>query len=192
MQYCFVQDFQDVSEKNKLTHILNGKMLYKYTLDMVLSCGIFEKIIIVSQYEEILNNSKGALPIKNNESLMGISSSVKLGCNESNADFYMFFTCDQPFIKRETILDFYKEFTLSQKGIGFIKRGNSFGIPAIFSKKFRKEILNLSGDTGAKSIWKNHSEDTFFYNAENFSEFIDCDTKEDFIYIEKLFSEKNF
>ena len=102
----------------------------------------------------------------------------------------MFFVCDTPLIKKETILDFYCKFLESEKGRGFIKVNDTFGVPAIFSEKYKTELLSLSGDSGAKSISKTYPEDVFLYEAKDPLEFFDCDIKEDFTYVEENYFKK--
>lgn len=177
--------------ENKLLLDLGGKPLFRHTADTVKACGIFENVLIVSQYDEILENAPGCIPLKNAHSNEGISASVKLGVKNSDADHIMFFVCDQPFLGRETILDFYKKFIESGKGMGFMKYGESYGIPAIFSTRYKCKILQLSGDTGAKSLSTKYPEDVFLYETENPSELKDCDTKGDFALIERIFESKN-
>ena len=173
--------------ENKLLLNLGGKPLFSHILETVENCGIFENVFVVSQYDEILRNTCGCVPMKNTKSHEGISASVKLGAENSNADHIMFFVCDQPLLRKETILDFYGRFIESKKGMGFFKYVETFGIPAVFSKKYKDEILKLTGDKGAKSISKDHPEDVFLYEAENPAELKDCDTKEGFIVIEKIY-----
>ena len=96
--------------ENKLLLNLGGKPLFSHILETVENCGIFENVFVVSQYDEILENACGCVPLKNSHSHEGISASVKLGAENSNADHIMFFACDQPLLKKETILDFYERF----------------------------------------------------------------------------------
>ena len=173
--------------ENKLLLNLGGKPLFRHIIDTVKDCGIFENVFVVSQYDEILENASGCVPLKNTKANEGISASVKLGAENSNADHIMFFVCDQPLLSKETIADFRKRFIESQKGMGFIKYDETYGIPAIFSAEYKSEILKLSGDTGAKSLSKKYPEDVFLYEAENPAELKDCDTKEDFAEIEKIY-----
>ena len=177
--------------ENKLLLDLGGKPLFRHTADTVKACGIFENVLIVSQYDEILENAPGCIPLKNAHSNEGISASVKLGVKNSYAEHIMFFVCDQPFLSRKTILDFYGSFIESKKGMGFLKYDKTYGIPAVFSAKYKDGILELSGDSGAKSLSTKYPEDVFLYETENPFELKDCDTKGDFELIKKIFESKN-
>ena len=55
---------------------------------------------------------------------------------------------------------------------------NSPSNPAIFSMKYKDDILNLNGDNGALSIIKNNMKDAFFYTI-NENKLKDIDTNED-------------
>ena len=62
---------------------------------------------------------------------------------------------------------------------------NSLGVPAIFPKKYFKELQLLKGDFGAKMFLKEHCLEVITIQREN--SFIDIDTKEDYLnYINKL------
>ena len=113
---------------NKLLTELNDKPLYMYIVDTVreiishkhLSSTYINKIICVTQYEEIEENLKDTNinVLINNNSDLGVSNSIKLGISyDMNADGYMFIVCDQPFIKKETLEKILETFEETNKGI---------------------------------------------------------------------------
>ena len=79
----------------------------------------------------------------NDNSDLGISSSIKLGINfDKNADGYMFMVCDQPFISIQTLNSVIDNFIKGDKGIVCVGCGNNKGNPVIFSKKYINELLS--------------------------------------------------
>lgn len=69
---------------NKLLYLLNGKELYLYLterLEILLKNGVLDSLVLVTQYDEILQEMKKRRieAIKNENSRQGISSSLKLG-----------------------------------------------------------------------------------------------------------------
>ncbi|MBP3915657.1 NTP transferase domain-containing protein, partial [Clostridium sp.] len=81
---------------NKLLAIYKDKPIYMHIVEKVLDLKV-NKIICVTQYEEIkealLNTNINV--VMNNNSNLGISSSIKIGINfDKNADGYMFMVCD--------------------------------------------------------------------------------------------------
>lgn len=165
---------------NKLTTELKGKPMYMHIVNKVISMN-FNKIICVTKYNEIENallNSNIHLVINNNSEI-GISSSIKLGINEDkSADAYMFMVCDQPFIRKETLEELINLFKRTNKGIACIGNKERTGNPVIFSKKYIDELLCLEGDTGGKKVVNKHLNDLEILQVNNEIELVDIDTKE--------------
>ncbi|WP_370831735.1 NTP transferase domain-containing protein [Clostridium sp.] len=168
---------------NKLLAIYKDKPIYMYIVEKVLDLEV-NKIICVTQYEEIkvgLLNTDINVVINDNSSL-GISSSIKLGINfDKNADGYMFMVCDQPFISIKTLNSLIDNFINGNKGIVCVGYGDNKGNPVIFSKRYINELLSLEGDNGGKRILKGHLNDLNIVNVDNEIELADIDTQEEFI-----------
>ena len=167
---------------NKLLAIYKGKPIYMHIVEKVLDLKV-NKIICVTQYEEIkealLNTNINV--VMNDNSSLGISSSIKLGINfDKNADGYMFMVCDQPFISVQTLKSVIDNFINGDKGIVCVGCGDNKGNPVIFSKRYINELLSLEGDSGGKRILKGHLNDLNIVNVDNEIELIDIDTQEVF------------
>lgn len=171
---------------NKLLHEFKGKPMYMHILDKIKDIN-FNKIIVVTQYKEIeqyLYKSNIDVII-NNESYRGISSSIHLGIeSDKKADGYMFMVCDQPFIKKQTILNLITYFNNSNKGIVAASYNKKPRNPVIFSRKYLNDLLNLNGDIGGSCIIKNNLEDLSLVEVSDKLEVYDIDTKND-LYIEE-------
>lgn len=174
---------------------LNGKTLFENTIERIYEVkkminkdkkikSIDIQILVISIYDKILNKefeNKDYEAIYNENHNEGISGSIILGTKEAlkmNADSFAFFVCDNPFLKSEDIFMMLKYFYYSQKNIGSMYANNSPSNPAIFSMKYKDDILNLKGDNGALSIIKNNMKDAFFYTI-NENKLKDIDTNED-------------
>lgn len=167
---------------NKLLTKFNNKKLYMHTLEKLKDIKGLTKIIIVTQYDEIMSKSieLGFDVILNQESNLGISNSIILGINmDKTADGYMFMVCDQPFIKVENINKLIYEFKNSNKGICSIGYKDILGNPNIFSSKYLDELLTLKGDVGGKHILKKHIDDLKIVQIEDEEELKDIDTRTD-------------
>ena len=167
---------------NKLLAIYKGKPIYMHIVEKVIDLKV-NKIICVTQYEEIkealLNTNINV--VMNDNSSLGISSSIKLGINfDKNADGYMFMVCDQPFISVQTLKSVIDNFINGDKGIVCVGCGDDKGNPVIFSKRYINELLSLEGDSGGKRILKGHLNDLNIVNVDNGIELIDIDTQEVF------------
>ena len=168
---------------NKLLAIYKDKPIYMYIVEKVLDLKL-NKIICVTQYKEIkealLNTDINV--VMNENSSLGISSSIKLGINfDKNADGYMFMVCDQPFISIKTLNSLIDNFINGNKGIVCVGYGDNKGNPVIFSKRYINELLSLEGDNGGKRILKGHLNDLNIVNVDNEIELADIDTQEEFI-----------
>ena len=167
---------------NKLLAIYKEKPIYMYIVEKVLDLKV-DKIICVTQYEEIkegLLNTDINVVINDNSSL-GISSSIKLGINfDKSSDGYMFMVCDQPFISIETLNSVIDNFINGDKGIVCVGYGDNKGNPVIFSKRYIDELLLLEGDSGGKKILKGYLNDLKVVNVDNEIELVDIDTQEEF------------
>lgn len=174
---------------------LNGKTLFENTIERISEVKNMIKkdkklnridisIFVISIYDEILNKkfeNKDYTAVYNEEHKKGISGSIILGTKEAlkiNVDSFAFFVCDNPFLKSEDIFGFLKYFYYSKKNIGSMYANNRPSNPAIFSIKYKEDILNLKGDSGALSIIKNNMRDAFFYTIDE-NKLKDIDTRED-------------
>ena len=174
---------------------LNGKTLFENTIERIYEVkkminkdkkfkSIDIQILVISIYDEILNKefeNKDYEAIYNENHNEGISGSIILGTKEAlkmNADSFAFFVCDNPFLKSDDIFMMLKYFYYSQKNIGSMYANNSPSNPAIFSMKYKDDILNLKGDNGALSIIKNNMKEAFFYTI-NENKLKDIDMRED-------------
>ena len=115
---------------NKLLYPLKGKALYLHLterLEKLLKKGTLDSLVMVTQYDEILQEMKKRKieAIKNENSRQGISSSLKLGLckaqefeEKEDENYYIFFVADQPYLQEKTIEDFLRAFVQTGKTIG--------------------------------------------------------------------------
>lgn len=166
---------------NKLLTKINDKPMYMYSIETILNIN-FNKIIFVTQYEEIKNqlSNYSIKVIMNQNSKLGISNSIKLGILAGNdCDAYMFLVCDQPFVKSESLEKLIHGFIKSKKGMACLEYNGELGNPTIFAKKYEEELLSLKGDIGGKSIMKKYLDDVKKIKIDDLLELVDVDTQED-------------
>ena len=155
-------------EGNKLLDVIDGKPMYRYICDEV--CELSMQKIIVTQYEQIAEYGRnhGFKVIYNPNPERGISGSIRLGVESANkAEGYLFAVCDQPNIKKESIINIVRLAEKTSKGIVAsvvsCKGREHYANPNFFSAKYRQELLELTGDRGGKQIIKKHSNDVAKY-----------------------------
>lgn len=180
--------------ENKLFLKYKNKTLLLDTLERLENIGFFNNYLIISKenYEKleeknILNKYSKIQVHINNFANKGQSESVKIGVSVSQKEEtdYMFFTIDQPFLRKETILKIIKEHlmkfndTKSERIITVPHIDDSRYSPVIFSNFFTNELLKISGDTGGKEIIKKYP--NFLCKVEFLenTEFKDIDEEED-------------
>ena len=166
--------------KNKLLMKYNNKFLIEYTLDVISKCN-FKYKVIVTQYKKIkeIGEKLNFKVVINQHPNKGQSESIKLGiknCNESKG--YMFFVADQPLLERKDIEKLIDVFNEDTSYIVIPKFKEHCGNPVIYPKKYKKDILNLEGDKGGKSIIKSSDKIKYVNVCEN--TLFDIDDIDDF------------
>lgn len=139
-------------------------------------------ISVVTQYEEIASAARdyGMKVLYNPHPEQGISSSLKIGLAASvDADACLFTVSDQPWLSEETIEKLIFTFVSSGKGIACVCRDGHLGNPCIFSKKYYRELLALTGDKGGKRVVSAHPDDTALLEVFDGKELKDMDRREE-------------
>ena len=163
--------------KDKLSMELNGKPLIENVLNKFPDSHT--KILVSKDNRlEKLGEKYGFKTIINENHISGQSESIKCAVRSFEASNYMFVLGDQPFIEEKTIAKLLSLIDEKEKSIIACKKGDIISAPAIINRKYKGELLSLSGDQGAKKVIKNHLDDTFLYELEE-KEFVDIDTAED-------------
>ena len=158
--------------QNKLLMLINNKMIFEYILDTIKNID-FDEIIVVTRFKEIINYSKKLeyKVIINNNYTEGQASSIRLGIKEANEkNDYIFFVADQPKISKETILKIMEEYSGNKDEFIIPYFFNKKGNPVIFGNDYRKELLELEGDSGGSKIINKYREKikrVDIYNYEN-------------------------
>jgi molybdenum cofactor cytidylyltransferase len=170
---------------NKLTMKIKEKCIYEFIFETINKCkDCFEDVIVVANEEIILTKAMeiGFIAVKNENSHLGQSESIKLGIkNSSNACGFMFFTADQPFISEVTIKKLTSAFEKNPKNIVVPCYNGMNGSPVIFPENFKNQLLELQGDTGGRIIIRENWNKTIIVNIYSSDEDIDIDTIEDYI-----------
>ncbi|AWR93369.1 nucleotidyltransferase family protein [Acidianus brierleyi] len=138
--------------KNKLIEKINGKEIILRVLDAV---PTEERAIIVGKYwEDILKLIQNEIIIYNPFWKSGLSSSLKLGIKFFyNYEAVMVFLGDMPLITKDISNRIIKSFKDMCVAIVPTYSG-IWGNPVILRKNLFDDIMQLTGDKGAKDILK--------------------------------------
>lgn len=175
--------------QNKLLVPVGGKPLYQHLPGLIdqLPGGLIGLRCIVSRFPEILEPMKerNYLCVTNEMPEYGISHSIFLGIQKlmeqdavKEEDALLFAVCDQPYLKGETLLRLAEGYWKSGKGIACVCDADRSGNPVIFSLRYAKELMELTGDRGGKQVLLRHPGDVYFCPAEDDKELMDIDTRE--------------
>ena len=146
-------------ELNKLLVPFRGKALARHTLELAASMEFSGGIFFITASDDVANLASDLSKIKvirNTSPEKGRRESVRLGLETAdlNTTYYLFFTCDQPFLDTATI-----QSILDARQHGHIvepryqgRKGN----PCLFSSSFRDELLSLKEGETPRLIKKRH------------------------------------
>ena len=168
---------------NKLIYEVDGMPMYLRTLRQLQKAAekiSDSRIILVTQMQqsEIIEAAKeiGAEALINPQPERGISSSMQIGLESAkDADACLFTVSDQPWLTAETIIALYDAFQSENKGMACTVRGEKTGNPCIFSKKYYRELMEITGDKGGKQIIKRYPEDVTYLKISDERELQDVD-----------------
>jgi len=167
---------------------LNGKPLIEWVVDACLSSRL-DKIVVVLGHDapQIASNlslkykDRRITTIINPQYKNGMSQSLRTGLANVMKDFpsVMFLLGDQPLVSSTLIDRLLESFWESEKDLCVPVHKDTRGNPTLFSSKFYKHLLNVSGDIGAREIIQAHPEAVLLVEAKDPLPFFDIDTEKD-------------
>ncbi|MDB9823363.1 nucleotidyltransferase family protein, partial [Deltaproteobacteria bacterium] len=111
----------------------------------------------------------------------GMSGSLQCGLKEIKDEFpsIMIILGDQPFLDTGTINLLLHRFRSSERDICVPVYKESKGLPVCFSNKFYVDIMEITGDIGARHIIQKNPDHVFTAEIDNSDCFLDVDNKND-------------
>jgi len=167
--------------------LYQGKTLLERIVDTSLQVFDNNKIILVlgANHSEIAFQIKDKITLisVNEEWESGMASSIKSGLQillnhfpEMERCFIS--VCDQPYLSSEVFIEMLKLADYSSKEIIAAEYAGTIGVPVLFSKKYFKKLLHLSGEQGAKKIIQQNMDDVNIFTFDEGA--IDIDTPSDY------------
>ena len=118
-------------------------------------------IIVVSQYEEILNDKNyndKVIMLNNTKAVLGMSESIKLAINyyrdsinNDELDAMVFVNADMPYLPASELASFVYNSILNKNSISAMC-SDEVKNPAYFEKEYFDEILKINGDKGPREL----------------------------------------
>lgn len=155
---------------NKLMHLLDGKPIVGYCLDLcagMLCNKLVNSVTVVASNETVIAYTTANYPdfriVANSNPAEGISSSLKMGIRAAKAtnpasDGFLILLGDMPYLNENHIGNLLNKIKESETEIAVSHEIGSadddFRNPVVISSKFYEDLLLLQGDCGAKSLVK--------------------------------------
>jgi molybdenum cofactor cytidylyltransferase len=174
-------------KQNKLLLDFNGRPIIEYTMEAIHASPFAHKLLVAKDPAVItLGEKYGFQIIKNSNSSLGQSESIRLGVHASKKDSsFMFFVGDQPFLTTELITDLTRFHLAHPDKIILPTHNGKKGNPTIFPASLRHSLLKISGDTGGKTVIKNNPDKVLTFEISDPLSLFDVDTISDFEQIKK-------
>ncbi|MBC7088582.1 MAG: molybdenum cofactor cytidylyltransferase [Tissierellales bacterium] len=168
--------------KEKLTMELNGMTVIEMVLNNAISSNLDEIILVYKDPNiGLLANKKKIKAIYNKNASNGQSESIKIGvANAKEESNYLFLLGDQPFIFSEIINRIINNFNKDKDKIIIPYYAGVRGNPVLLPNKFKKELLSLSGDEGARNIFRKYNSEIRIEAFENHMYNLDIDNIKDY------------
>jgi molybdenum cofactor cytidylyltransferase len=117
---------------------------------------------------------------------IGMGSSVRAGIErlvsiEAEVAAAVLLLCDQPHVTSNVVSSLLAAHHTNGKPVVASVYGESFGVPALFSRKLFTELTQLAGSSGAKEIIKRHAFEAHFIPFPDGE--VDVDTPDDFSWL---------
>jgi molybdenum cofactor cytidylyltransferase len=150
--------------KPKQLLLYKGQTLLQNTLSVALTSNAQSVMVVLGANADILQTeiTNGKIHVVVNDDWQeGMGSSIRTGVKaiteiNPSTEGVILLVCDQPFINSALLNNLITAHQKTGKEIVACTYGNTFGPPVFFHQSLFSELLQLKGDTGARSIVQKH------------------------------------
>lgn len=168
-----------------------GKTLLNHAVNEAINAKADAVVVILGKnadlFEGEIDNQEVSVVINKNWK-EGMASSVRLGLDtllksKPYIDAVILMVCDQPHISSSVLNELITKQQKTTKQIVTCNYGESIGPPALFHKKYFRDLAKLNGDVGARNIIEQNMHDVamILFPEGN----IDIDTEDDYEALKK-------
>lgn len=164
----------------------DGKSLLQIAIDTADQSEAEAKMLVLGANAEDIQRDielKSVSLTINQDWELGMSKSLEVALRQlltkyTAIDQILVLLSDQPYISSSLLEEMVDTQASSGKGIVACKYEDTLGVPVLFDKQYFDELLDLTGQKGAKKLIYEHNEDmaTVLFPKGK----IDIDTKEDY------------
>ena len=165
--------------------------LLQHAIDATTKSNADHVVVVLGANADLISceiDRSGIHILINTEWEEGMASSVRNGLNEllfisPSTDAVLIMVCDQPYVTPDLVNELINTQRQTGKPIVTCNYGEAIGPPALFYKTIFPELIRLKGDTGARKIIQQHTDEaaTVLFTKGK----IDIDTKEDYDLLNK-------
>ncbi|MHC5229243.1 NTP transferase domain-containing protein [Enterococcus sp. LJL99] len=161
---------------NKLLLDYQGKNFLDHILDLTKELAFFERILVISpENVETVSLPKGVKLVLNHEAHLGQSASVRLGTQVASGDGYLYLTVDQPRLNAPLFSPLVTTYT-SDNIVFPVTSDGKPSSPIYFGKRFRNELLQVTGAAGGREVRNRHPETWRQIKIKEPERLVDIDT----------------
>ena len=163
-----------------------GEPLVRRAASAAIEAGCWPVVVVTGAHAMATREALRGLHVQqaeNKEWVSGMSSSLRVGIEAAvttgpHISAIILMLCDQPFVTREIIAGLVGAHRETDRAIVASAYGGSFGVPALFSRKYFAELTALKGALGAKELIQKYIAEVQLLNFPQGE--IDIDTPDDF------------
>jgi molybdenum cofactor cytidylyltransferase len=157
-----------MGQPKQLLHF-QGRSLLHHTVEVVVASVCKPIIVVLGAYAEKMRQEVNQLPVmvvENPQWYEGMGASIQVGMTALNAtseeiEGVVLTLCDQPFVSSDVINQLVAAYHSTGQGIIASEYAGTLGVPALFSRKFFLDLMNLQPTSGAKQVIKKYSHEVF-------------------------------
>jgi molybdenum cofactor cytidylyltransferase len=170
---------------DKLSLPWGKKTVLERCLETLLRSQVQEVVIVRGLRSRGVRNrfhGKNIKIVTNPHPAAGMSASIRKGLRAvcPGSDGILIALGDQPFLKTGTINALIRVFDQEKERIVIPAFRGKPGHPVIFHKAYKKELMDLRGDVGGRSIIERHREDVRVVRVKSIGVVKDVDTWQDY------------
>ncbi|MBW4504398.1 MAG: nucleotidyltransferase family protein [Scytonema hyalinum WJT4-NPBG1] len=174
-----------MGQPKQLLHF-QGRSLLHHTVEVVVASVCKPIIVVLGAYAEKMHQEVNQLPVQvveNPQWHEGMGASIEVGITALNSatkeiEGVVLTLCDQPFVSCDVINQLVAAYYSTGQGIIASEYAGTLGVPALFSRKFFSDLMNLQPTSGAKQLIKKYSHEVFPVSFAAGA--IDIDTPQDY------------
>jgi len=163
-----------------------GKTLLRHTIKEAAQAGAQPIVVVTGAKADEISKEithENVEIVFNKDWEQGMASGIVIGLKTTitlNKDLaqVIIAVCDQPFVSASQFQQLFQKQNTSAKHIVASAYAGTIGTPALFTEKYFDELMGLTGDHGAKILFKKYSDDLATVEFPNGH--IDIDTREDY------------